>query len=234
MIGAAMLPQEAVPAQAETPATAELRFEDGKLITCLFNPKDYTVTKSNNWKADAKQGATAGTPSYTGGNPWEISLQLLLDSTLLIKGETIVQTTTKLFDAMKASIGEGAGSGGKATTKRPPTVTFRFGNFSFRGVVKNLTIQYTLFKPTGEPVRADVKLSLMAYEADTPPSQNPTTRSEGGLGAHVVRDGDSLASIAYKFYGDATRWRRIAQANGIDDPLLMRGGRTLNIPRLDA
>ncbi|MDX6705728.1 MAG: hypothetical protein QOI48_1574, partial [Solirubrobacteraceae bacterium] len=51
---------------------------------------------------------------------------------------------------------------------------------------------------------------------------------------HVVRDGDSLASIAYQAYGDATQWRTIAQANGIDDPLRLRSGRTLSVPRLDA
>jgi nucleoid-associated protein YgaU len=48
---------------------------------------------------------------------------------------------------------------------------------------------------------------------------------------HVVRDGDSLQSIAYAMYGDPTRWRTIAEANGIDDPLAVRRGRTLSIPR---
>jgi nucleoid-associated protein YgaU len=32
-------------------------------------------------------------------------------------------------------------------------------------------------------------------------------------------------------YGDPTRWRAIAEANGIDDPLALRRGRTLSIPR---
>jgi len=223
-----------MPAQAETPAKAELAIENDGVIEFLFNPKDYTVTKTNDWTADPKQGATAAKASFTGGHPWEMTLQLLLDSTLLTNGETIVQTTNRLFNAMKAGLGEGGGSPGKKTTKRPPFVTFGFGKFSFLAVIKNLSVQYTLFRPTGEPIRADVKLSLMQYEADTPPSQNPTTRSEGGLGAHVVREGDSLASLAYRYYGDATRWRAIAKENGIDDPLHLRSGRMLNVPRLDA
>jgi len=234
MIGLAMAAQAATPAESETPVKAMLEIESNPpAIECLFNPKDYTVTKTNDWKAEAKQGETAATPSYTGGNPWEMSLQLLLDSSLLEENGTVRQVTGRLFDAMNATLGQGAGGGGKQNTKRPPTVTFTFGWFTFVGAVKNLSVQYTLFTPGGEPIRADVKLSLMQY--DTPrKGQNPTTRSEGGLGAHVVRGGDSLASIAYKFYGDATRWRRIAEANGIDDPLLLRSGRTLNIPRLDA
>ena len=45
-----------------------------------------------------------------------------------------------------------------------------------------------------------------------------------GLKVHTVTDGDSLPSVAYKNYGDATRWRTIAEANGIDDPLSLRRG----------
>jgi nucleoid-associated protein YgaU len=48
-----------------------------------------------------------------------------------------------------------------------------------------------------------------------------------------VRDGDSLPSIAYEAYGDATRWRVIAEANGIDDPMRLRRGSELTIPRID-
>ena len=50
---------------------------------------------------------------------------------------------------------------------------------------------------------------------------------------HRVRDGDSLPSIAYDAYGDPTQWRTIAEANDIDDPLRLRRGSELSIPRLD-
>ena len=212
---------------------ASLELETGERIECLFNPKDYTVTKANNWKAEAKQGATAAVPSFTGGNPWEMNLQLLFDASLLQPKVTVKDTTTTLFDAMNAKIGEGAGSPGKKNTMRPPKITFHYGWFSFVGVAKSLSVQYTLFTDQGEPIRADVKLSLMQWEPERK-GQNPTTRSEGGLGTHLVRDGDSLASIAHQVYGDPTQWRAIAVANGIDDPLRLRSGSALSVPRLDA
>lgn len=213
---------------------AIITIEPADKITCLFNPKDYTVTKTNNWKAEPKQGETSATPSFTGGTPWEMTLQLLFDSSLLKPPhKTVKEITGKLFDAMNATQGEGAGSGGKKNTKRPPTITFNYGWFTFVGVVKNLSVQYTLFTHEGEPIRADVKLALMQWD-EPKKGQNPTTHGEGGLRAHLVRDGDSLPSIAYQVYGDATQWRTIAQANGIDDPLRLRSGRTLSVPRLDA
>jgi nucleoid-associated protein YgaU len=54
-----------------------------------------------------------------------------------------------------------------------------------------------------------------------------------GHGVHTVQDGDSLPSIAYRAYGDATRWRAIADANGIDNPLHVRRGTPLVVPRLE-
>jgi nucleoid-associated protein YgaU len=89
-----------------------------------------------------------------------------------------------------------------------------------------------MFRPNGEPARALVDLELTQSEK-AQEGQNPTTRSTGGLKVHTLTDGDSLQSVAYKNYGDATRWRTIAEANGIDDPLTLRRGTQLSIPSLE-
>ena len=87
-------------------------------------------------------------------------------------------------------------------------------------------MQFKLFHPNGEPIRADVGLELAQAEKASTASassagepQNPTTLAMRGMKVHTVADGDSLASIAYGAYGDPTRWRLIAEANGIDNPL---------------
>jgi nucleoid-associated protein YgaU len=208
---------------------ASLRIEDGEKLDCLFNPKDFSVTKSNSWESKAAPGKTAAKPTFGGGQPRELTLQLLFDATLLTPQVSVKDVSAKLFDAMNASKNEG----GAKNKSRPPTLTFTWGAFSFEGVTKSLTVQYQLFRADGEPIRADVKLALMQWDVDGPKGQNPTTRSSGALGSHVVRDGDSLPSIAYRVYGDATRWRVIASANGIDDPLKLRSGRALSLPSLD-
>ncbi|MDP2710302.1 MAG: LysM peptidoglycan-binding domain-containing protein [Solirubrobacteraceae bacterium] len=208
---------------------AALTIEDGETLSCLFNPKDYSVTKANSWEAKAAPGKSAAKPTFGGGQPRELTLQLLFDATLLTPQMSVKDVGAKLFGAMNASKNEG----GTKNKSRPPTLTFTWGAFSFQGVAKNLTVQYQLFRPDGEPIRADVKLALMQWDVEGPAGQNPTTRSDGALGAHVVRDGDSLASIAYRAYGDPTHWRLIAEANGIDDPLRLRSGRALSIPGID-
>jgi nucleoid-associated protein YgaU len=118
----------------------------------------------------------------------------------------------------------------------PKFVTFSWGSTKLpKAAPLSIAISYALFHPNGDPMRAFVDLELAQAE-DTSPAgqaQNPTTRGQAGLRSHIVQDGDSLHSIAYESYGDATRWRVIAEANGIDDPLRLRRGSSLSIPRLD-
>ena len=48
-----------------------------------------------------------------------------------------------------------------------------------------------------------------------------------------MREGDSLAVIAYREYGNPALWRPLADVNGIDDPMRVRPGRTIFLPTAD-
>jgi nucleoid-associated protein YgaU len=49
-----------------------------------------------------------------------------------------------------------------------------------------------------------------------------------------VQPGETLDRISARYYGDSTQWRRIAAANGISDPLSVRSGALLSIPRVSS
>ena len=217
---------------------AELAIEGGETIPVLFNPTEYSITKTNTWNFKEVQGQSLPPPEFGGGAPRQLSLQLLLDASLLEGSQSVKDITDKLFKMME--VGDGQPAGGKRAS--PPKVTFRWGAVdTFLAVCTSLTVAYQLFEPNGVPIRADVKLDLkQAAQASTSSSAsaqkgtNPTTRAMEGHGVHTVQDGDSLPSIAYRAYGDATRWRAIAEANGIDNPLHMRRGTALVVPRLES
>jgi hypothetical protein len=216
---------------------AKLAIENGETIQALFNPTELTITKGNNWTFDPIKGTSLPKGKFGGGKPREMQINLLLDQTLPNGGMSVKDMADKLLKMMEVPSGTGGGS----ATAVPPLVTFQWGEMpSFKAACTSLTIAFQLFKPNGSPIRADVKLALTQAETATSASSNssnsrtnPTTRSEGGLGVHVVRDGDSLQSVAHRTYGDPNRWRLIAEANGIDNPLHLRRGTPLNLPRLD-
>jgi 5'-nucleotidase len=91
---------------------------------------------------------------------------------------------------------------------------------------------------------ADLNAELEAAQQATPapPTADPTEdastdgnatdpedETEGGE-TYVVESGDTLASIAEDFYGDASLDDFLAEANGITDPSSLSVGTELTIP----
>jgi hypothetical protein len=205
---------------------AQLVIEGKPPIQCAFNPQEYSITKTNVWTIKPVAGHDTPTPEFGGGLPWVIRVQLLLDASLKGADASIKDDAVKLLEMMEAG---GGGGGGSA----PPLVTFKWGSIESPQMVgSSLRIRFVMFRPNGEPSRALVDLEL-TQSKETKKGQNPTTRAIAGMKVHTVADGDSLPSLSYRNYGDATRWRVIAEANGIDDPLALHRGAQLTIPTLD-
>jgi nucleoid-associated protein YgaU len=207
---------------------AYLKIDPGTELKCYFNPTEYSIAKTNTWNAKEVTGNSTPKQEFGGGQPRKMELSLLFDQTFPPYTMSVRESTALLLDAMEVPSGSTAGS----PTASPPFITFGWGKTVFKGACTSLTCTYKLFQPDGEPLRADVKLSLTQAE---PPvkGQNPTTRATAGFGLHVVRDGDTLPSISYGAYGDATKWRLIAEANGVDNPLHLRRGSSLSLPALE-
>lgn len=202
---------------------AELRVDGGDTIELLFNPKDYTITKANSWTSEPIKGASVPPAEFGGGQPRTLALSGLLLDQSLVKDGTVREQTEKLFKMMELG-----------SQPVPPLVTFAWGaKVEFKAVCEQLQVAYKLFQPNGEPIRAEVNLTLKEAKETKAKAQNPTTRAEAGLGIHTVQDGESLQAIAYRVYGEATRWRAIAEVNGIDNPLHVRRGTPLMLPKLD-
>ena len=65
-----------------------------------------------------------------------------------------------------------------------------------------------------------------AVRGHSAPADNPYTQT------HVVQSGDTLSKIAEKYYGDASLYPKIFQANRdvLSDPNKIRPGQKLRIP----
>src|SRR5207245_2086824 len=122
----------------------------GEIIECMFNPKEYSMAKKNNWgapKSGGGAGSNTGTnlprQQYSGGQPATLTMQLFFDT--------------------------------------------------YAGT-------------------------------------NPTSGGTGGERQWTVKEGDTLASIAYEAYGDAGRWRTIADSNRLTSVRNLKPGTRLGLP----
>jgi nucleoid-associated protein YgaU len=193
----------------------------------MFNPFEYAITKENRYApVTSKNRYDAPWLEFQSAGSLTLRLSLVFDT--YETGEDVTQTTRELMRMMQASTRE---KGGQTAKVPPPRVAFEWGIFLFVAVITNLSQRFTLFKQDGTPVRAKVEVTF-TQDRDTNdlPYQNPS--SGGGDVERVwpVMAGDRLDTIAYEVYGDASKWRLIAEYNQIVAPLSLRAGQRLAIP----
>ena len=218
----------AVPA---APAKAELHTETNEVIKFLFNPSELTMTKSASWNAAESKGGNAPTLKFSAGQSGTLALSLTLDTTE--DGTDVTEHTNKLLKLVQ--VDPALPSSDKNRNKaRPPWVTFHWGSLhSFKAVVERLQLKFTYFAADGMPLRAKADLTLKQYEDEkTKPLQNPTSHTPSLQTVHRLVHGETLDRVAAKHYADSTRWRLIAEANGIVDPLTLAPGTLLVVPEL--
>lgn len=140
-----------------------IRLEPSRLvIPCMFNPKEYTITKNVNWgQADnsTKDGADL---TFGGGNTSNMALELFFDTYYDRPSETVVEDVRTYTDKLwNLTYIDESLRDPKTKKGRPPTVLFVWGKtWLFEAVIESMEQQFTLFMPNGMPVRAVVKVQL--------------------------------------------------------------------------
>lgn len=209
---------------------AYLEIESGGRIDCMFNPTNFAFTTQNKWDSDTVPGKATPSLRFGGGAGGTFSLSLVFDTT--DTGKAVSIHTDKLLGLMKVDP-KLPGFDAKLKIGRPSWVKFHWGTHvhSFKAVITSAQVTFTYFSNEGLPLRANVELSLEQFEADDNwGPQNPTSGTPTPERTHQIQVGDTLDRIAARYYGDSTRWRDIADINGIGDPLDLTPGRLLSIP----
>src|SRR4051812_16265468 len=121
---------------------ARLKIEGGVEIPCWFNPKEYTISKSNEWKVQPVVGKPLPTVQYGGGQARDMTLDLLFDAADN-PDRDVRDVTDELSRAMEVRPNMASQSG--KNSARPPYITFVWGGtVSFTAVAKQLSVQYLL------------------------------------------------------------------------------------------
>ena len=196
----------------------------GVEVACMFNPFEYTVSKRNQYKEEANNRSDAPHMTFKKAGAQTLKLNLFFDT--YESGEDVSKATNKMWKFMQPKEPHDGGD-----KQEPPGCAFQWGVFRFAAVMTSMTQKFTLFKNDGTHVRAKVDVTFTQYnDTNDYPAQNPTSGSDSILRAWQVVRGDRLDLIAANVYGNATKWRQIAEYNHIDNPEALIPGQTIMIP----
>jgi nucleoid-associated protein YgaU len=193
-------------------------------IEFSFNPKEFTLARSAEWKSKASKKPTM--PEFAGSKPASVTLEMFLDASA---GGDVMGDVKKLFACVDPHPKT------KNDKPSPPFVSFGWGTQTYleKAVVKTVSVKFTRFRSDGAPIRAVATVTLEELKPGGA-KQNPTSGTIDAQTERIVGSGDTLASIAYRELGSPTLWRTIADANGIDDALRVKPGTVLLIPSIES
>jgi len=215
---------------------ADLNPNQGESMEVQYNPTQFTLSKGVQYAEVAIPGLDAPIQQYVRGQAETLKVDLFFDTTESGAGEGDVVPVTTLTDAFYHLIRV------DVRTKAPPVCLFSWGQKGFPGsnlqrgstmlrqhgfqcVVESVSQTFTLFSPLGIPLRATLSVQLREYQTLT---ELVAALEES---VQLVQQGETLEQIAAREYSDPGKWREIARANGVDNPLRLPPGTLLTIPR---
>ncbi|MFC1418214.1 CIS tube protein [Streptacidiphilus cavernicola] len=203
----------------------------GSLIETLhfdYNPSQLTLSRRAEWKTTPSAAVRSGAvPEFMGPVPRDMTVDLLLDRSATPDSRDVLKNVELLLSCCETTAAS-------ITAKQPspPWVVFDWGGnttVGFTAYVSSVEVQQVQISSTGLPTRALCRVQLNEIPSKTA-GQNPTSGALTAKRVHRVVAGDSLPFLAWREYGDATAWRTIAEANGIDDPAQLHPGTELMLP----
>jgi len=193
-----------------------------------YNPETFTISKSAVWTEPPQQTSTdePAPPTHQRTEPARLSIEIFLDAFEELDGD-ITDDVNTLLDWTKPCppfVND---------VQNPPLLEFRWGSSNalqgIRGYLETVSVNYTLFRMNGTPIRGTCNVSLV--EVPTPATgTNPTSGGRAGYRAHTLIEGETLHSLAWAEYRRADFWRALAAANEIDDPMRVGPGTRILLP----
>jgi Contractile injection system tube protein len=209
--------------------------EDGSTqIQALYNPEKYSVNKAVQFAEIGIPGLDEPVLQFIRGQNEKVTLDLFFDTT----GQGMVDNVTDVrgltmavYNLLKVD----------TATHAPPRFIIEWGtgqslfgqgSTSSLCVLESMNEEFTLFAPTGEPLRAKLTVTIrLASTVKLQFQETPRNSPDRTRIVMVVR-GQRISDLAYQQYGDPTQWRPIADANSIGNPRFLDAGTTLTVPSL--
>lgn len=188
------------------------------------------------WQVVSRQ-RRIGLTTWQGMDPLRMSIPILFDG-------VIGSTSQEIPISMLSRMGLPPLSGGEPptltvkgiTVPRPGPVTWTIESLNWG---TNVIID-TASNGVTARLRQDCVVNLLQYVADDrvsfkglQPNSKTTKTGTSQVGwpkTYFVANGDTLKTIAKHFYGDASKWKIIGDANGIRDPKSVQPSTEIRIP----
>ena len=189
-------------------------------IPVMFNPPEYQLQKTNQFAEVGIPGLGSSLLQFVRGSAQTLTMELFFDTTDL--GVDVRDFTGSVIALTDVN----------SDTHAPPRLLFLWGTLAFPCVLESVTQRFEYFNSQGRPLRARLTVTFKGFDRVADLLSSIPLLSADRAKRRVIKSGDTLQGIAAEEYDDPRRWRPIAEANDINNPLTLPVGQGLIIPSL--
>ncbi len=171
----------------------------------MFNPENWEIQENVRYQTAQPDGAN-GTPSptYAHNERRKLAFDLLIDGTGASGEKREVLSDIAYLRNVVGYNGD---------LHRPNRLIVIWGTQIFQGVLEDIKIKLTLFRPNGTPLRATVSLSLLEDTDQTTGQLKSDLRSADLTHIYRVKTKDRLDLLCDRVYNDSRFYIEVARAN---------------------
>ena len=211
--------------QIQAYSDPKFQTKSGSALDVLINPTNYSKTYKIVYDETQPPGASGGSPKFKKIASDDMSFQLVYDATGVV--DSSKTDLASQIDDLKDTVYEYDGD-----THEPKYLQLVWGELLYECRLASLTVNYTLFKPSGVPLRAKVDAQFTAF-TDPETLASEAKKNSPDL-SHIIRvkSGDTLPLLCYQVYKNSSLYLKVARFNKLPDFRNIQPGQQLIFPPL--
>ena len=191
----------------------------------IINPSGYSHSSSILYAENMALGP-GGEKKYSKSTPDKIEFkELVLDGTGVVEG-TSMSVREQIARLRKVAYDY------NGSEHEPPVVEVSWGPLLFKARMEALKVDFTLFKPNGEPLRAKINLTFVAYKSTEEVFRSASLESPDLTHLVTVKAGDTLPLLCYQIYKNSAYYLDVARINNLSQFRQLTPGHVLRFPPL--
>lgn len=196
-------------------------------FVAMLNPSTLKRGYTINYDSARAVGNDAQEQKFGSAGDETLNFDLLLDGTGVVSPGSMPAAVEDQVELLRAIVYKYDGD-----DHQPHVVRIQWGGFIFYGRLQSLSLDYTLFAPSGSPLRAKLALGFVAYRSSRQ-TQLEANRHSPDLTREIeVKAGDSLPLLCQRVYDDSAYYLAVARYNRITNFRALAPGTKLIFPPL--
>ena len=186
---------------------------EDKKFEVMLNPCECSLDQDIAYNQTEALGQIGSDQKFCTIKPKTLSFKIVLDGTGAVpypSGDTWPYSVKELLEKLDGIVSRYDGE-----KHEPNVVQVLWGSLIFYGRLTSKTVEYTMYKPSGEPLRASVSLAFASYLSREEEARRANKSSPDLTHGVEFKAGDSLPLLCYRIYRDASYYAKVAKANNI-------------------